>query len=157
MSKERKQQRDMRGPRPPEPHEARELCAEMRRRIDKLERGYLEAYEAAHSSGGAGIEGRSAIGESNPTLNVATAKAKKALRGSLWSIFEQMKDGAALFLAASEGLEKAMEKAHGTYTFTEAQRMGRGELAGSFTRVAKDADLAEARAAQLRRQARGEF
>lgn len=156
MTKDRKH-REQRGPRPPEIHEARQLCAEMRKRIDRLERDYVEAYEAAHSSGGAGIEGRSTIGESNPTLNVATAKAKRALRGSLWSIFEQAKDGAALFLAAAEGLEKAMERAHGSYSFTEAQRMGRGELAGDFRRTAKDSDIAEARAAQVRRQARGEI
>ena len=81
-----RKKREQRGPRPPEPHEVRQLCVEMRRRIDRLEREFIEAYEASHSSSGGGIEGRSSIGESNPTLNVATAKAKRGLRGSLWSI-----------------------------------------------------------------------
>lgn len=140
----------------PEPGEVRVLCAEMRKRIDSLERGYLQAYEAAHSTGGSGIEGRSVIGESNPTLNVATAKAKRGLRGALWPICEHMKDAAALLLASSDGLEGAMDKAHGRYSYEEARRMGRGELSGEFRRTALVDDLEESRAAQARRHARGE-
>jgi glutamate 5-kinase len=117
---------------------------------------YTQTYDVAYARNITGAEGKTEIWESDPTGNVMATPDKRWLRQDLHNAVEMAKDAQSALRASKTMITKAMERAHGAFTYGEAVRMARGERDGSFPRTMTKDELARLEETQRKRQDRGE-